>query len=254
MVSYNLSVITISFNIADEIERTCKSIVNQSFQDFEWIVIDGGSTDGTTGILNKYLSRINVFVSEPDKGIFNAMNKGIKKSDGKYLLFLNGGDELYDNDSLNNLSSLLYSDFDLIACNEKIISGNNISDWIPTDDKTDFFVTTLPHQSTLINKRLFTSHGFYREDFKIAADYEFFVRVANKDYNYLHADMFLSIFYRNGISSNITELLKKENKIIKQQYFPFRYFFNNHKFLVESRNCIFHPRYFAGKIKQLFSK
>lgn len=77
-MSKKLSIITICFNIKDEIEQTLKSIVNQTWQDFEWIVIDGGSTDGTLDVLKKYKKHISVLISEPDKGIYNAMNKGIK--------------------------------------------------------------------------------------------------------------------------------------------------------------------------------
>ena len=87
-----LSVITICYNIKDEIERTCESIVSQTNQDFEWIVVDGVSTDGTVDILNKYKDKMTVYISEPDKGIYNAMNKGIKRAKGEYLNFMNGGD------------------------------------------------------------------------------------------------------------------------------------------------------------------
>ena len=88
-MSFKISIITICRNIATTIERTLKSIVNQSFQNFEWIVIDGNSNDGTYEILQKYESRINTLIHEPDRGIYNAMNKGIKKAHGEYLLFLN---------------------------------------------------------------------------------------------------------------------------------------------------------------------
>ena len=100
-----LTIITVCFNIKDEIERTCQSIVNQTWQNFEWIVIDGGSTDGTVDILKKYSDRINILVSEPDKGIYNAMNKGIKLSHGEWLNFMNGGDRFTSNDVLKEVFS-----------------------------------------------------------------------------------------------------------------------------------------------------
>ena len=87
-----LTIITVCRN-EPNIERTCESIVSQTWQDFEWIVVDGASTDGTLDILEKYKDRIDVFVSEPDTGIFNAMNKGIRLAHGEFLNFMNGGDE-----------------------------------------------------------------------------------------------------------------------------------------------------------------
>ena len=97
-----LSVITICYN-EKQIERTCQSIVNQTWQDFEWIVVDGGSTDGTLDILNKYRNRINILISEPDEGIYDAQNKGIKLAHGQYLNFMNGGDAFYNSTVLEKV-------------------------------------------------------------------------------------------------------------------------------------------------------
>jgi len=118
-----LTIITICYNIANQIERTLKSIENQTFQDFEWIVVDGASIDGTLEILQKYGSRINILISEKDKGIYDAMNKGILKSKGEYLLFLNGGDELNNIDSLKDSIKYLNQNFDLIVGNTTIIDN-----------------------------------------------------------------------------------------------------------------------------------
>ena len=90
-----LSVITICYN-EKNIRKTCESIVGQSWQDFEWIVVDGGSTDGTLDVLNEYRDRIDVLISEPDNGIYNAMNKGIARARGEWLNFMNGGDAFCD--------------------------------------------------------------------------------------------------------------------------------------------------------------
>src|SRR5690606_20733259 len=95
-----LTIITINLNNLEGLKTTIESVLSQTWQEFEYIVIDGGSTDGGKEYIESQKTHLNYWVSEPDKGIYNAMNKGILKSSGKYLLFLNSGDHLYDNQSL----------------------------------------------------------------------------------------------------------------------------------------------------------
>ena len=101
-----ISVITVCYNEAATIEKTLESIFNQTYQNIEFIVIDGGSTDGTLDIIEKYKDKIAYFVSEPDEGIYNAMNKGIKASSGEVLYFLNANDTLYSDDVLETVVSV----------------------------------------------------------------------------------------------------------------------------------------------------
>ena len=91
-----LSIVTVCYNEKD-IGRTCESIVSQSCQDFEWIVVDGGSTDGSLEVIKHYKERIDILISEPDNGIYDAMNKGIRLAKGKWINFMNGGDTFADN-------------------------------------------------------------------------------------------------------------------------------------------------------------
>ena len=99
------SIITINYNNRDGLEKTIQSVINQTCQDFEFIIIDGGSTDGSVDIIKKYNDRINYWVSEPDKGIYNAMNKGILQAHGEYLNFMNSGDCFFDNEVLNKVNN-----------------------------------------------------------------------------------------------------------------------------------------------------
>ena len=101
------SIITPVFNGATFIEETIKSIINQSFRNFEYIIVDGGSTDGTKEIINRYSSKINKFISEKDEGMYDAIDKAIKISTGKYILWVNSDDVLVDNNSLENVSLVL---------------------------------------------------------------------------------------------------------------------------------------------------
>ena len=98
-----LSIITVNLNNMEGLQKTCDSIISQTFKNFEWIVIDGGSADGSKELIEEYGSNISYWVSEPDKGIYNAMNKGIKVAKGEYLYFLNSGDYLFDSNALSDV-------------------------------------------------------------------------------------------------------------------------------------------------------
>ena len=88
-----ISVITVCYNVASTIEKTMLSVLNQTYKNLEYIIIDGNSTDGTVDIIKKYAERLTFWISEPDKGIYDAMNKGIVKATGKFLIFMNAGDQ-----------------------------------------------------------------------------------------------------------------------------------------------------------------
>lgn len=181
-----LSVITINFNNRKGLKKTIASVINQTFSDFEYIIIDGGSTDGSTEEIKQVADKLVYWVSEPDKGVYHAMNKGIKKATGEYCLFLNSGDCLVDNEVLSNLfqgdthqEDILYSD---------AYFGNfryNYS--IPIN--LEFLLTkSLCHQSTLIKKHLFNKYGLYNENYRIYSDWEFLLKIIlieNCSYKYL---------------------------------------------------------------------
>lgn len=103
------SIITVCYNAADTIERTLKSVDNQSFRDYEHLVLDGASTDGTQSIVGKYSNGLRSLYSEPDNGIYDAMNKGMSKASGEYLIFLNAGDAFHDAEVLADYARLIQS-------------------------------------------------------------------------------------------------------------------------------------------------
>ncbi len=206
-----LSIITVCYNIKDEIQRTCESIVNQSYQDFEWIVIDGGSTDGTLDLLNNYKDRIDIFVSEKDNGIFDAMNKGIVKAQGKYLNFMNGGDEFYKKDVLKNfikeLSSPTTDNADIYYGNTSIIRhGKHVITALPTTiEKTFFLDNNLNHQSAFIKKELFDTYGYY-EVRPLASDYEMWLVYCENNCSYKKLDFVVAKFYWEGASTSLENM------------------------------------------------
>ena len=119
-----LSIITINYNNLEGLKKTFESVFMQTYQDFEYIVIDGGSTDGSKEYIAENADKINYWVSEPDKGVYHAMNKGIMKANGEYLLFINSGDELFENNTIEKSLSNLHTE-EIIAGNLNFISEKN---------------------------------------------------------------------------------------------------------------------------------
>mgnify|MGYP000873106859 CR=1 FL=1 len=184
---FKLSIITINRNNAVGLRKTIESVVNQTYTDFEYIIIDGASTDDSVNIIKEYaeatlscgegLGERLYWISEPDKGIYNAMNKGILKAKGEYLLFLNSGDwfcnktTLEDVFELNREEDLIYGD---------IISYNSEEEKIPDiypDQITGLrlFETTICHQS-IFHKRSLYNNDKYKENYRVVSDWEFLVR------------------------------------------------------------------------------
>ncbi len=179
-----LSIITINYNNASGLKRTIESVGAQNYNDFEYIVIDGGSNDGSDTIIKQYEANINYWISEKDKGIYNAMNKGIEAAQGEYLLFLNSGDVLMNSSIINTVSSEL-CDFDIVY-GDGALNGTNATTVvmkIPEALNMQYFSrSSLFHPSTFIKKELFTKYGLYDESNKIVSDWDFFIKtiIVNK--------------------------------------------------------------------------
>lgn len=198
-----LTIITINLNDYKGLEKTLKSVwENQTFTDFEHIVIDGGSTDGSVDVIKRYSDKLAYWVSEPDKGIYNAMNKGILKAKGDYLLFLNGGDWLAD-DVLCKVFSDDY-DEDFIYGNFTYVYGDNKTRYREFEDEINYttvFNDSLGHQSTFIKRSLFDNE-LYREDYRIVSDWIFFVKhIIQAGASTRLVDLNIAFFNDYGVSS-----------------------------------------------------
>jgi glycosyltransferase involved in cell wall biosynthesis len=220
-----VSIITINYNNLEGLKRTVESVVNQTWQEFEYIIIDGGSTDGSAEYIESQSEHINYWISEPDKGIYNAMNKGIAQATGEYLLFLNSGDHFYCNTVLQeNIEHL--QKHDLIYFNIEV-AGAISSEIVSYPDKlrfSDLCFGTLCHQSTFIKNTLFHTVGLYDENLKIASDWKFFIlALFNYHCSYVKIDKTVSTFYLGGISSQIGFSEEREEVLI--EYFG-EYFFD----------------------------
>jgi glycosyltransferase involved in cell wall biosynthesis len=226
-----LSIITINLNDTMGVQKTIESVINQTYKDYEHIIIDGGSTDGSVEAIQKYKNNRLKWISEKDTGIYNAMNKGILKSSGEYLLFLNSGDFLYSPHVLENVFNNK-SDADLICCSLKIElldKNESIIESIKNNKITNryMFYQSLLHPSTLIKRELFVKFGLYDESFKIAGDYEFFVRLIKNKAKYIIKPFVLSVFNNQGISWSQLELVSNENRKIRKRYFYFSSYLYN---------------------------
>ena len=218
-----ISVITICYNEPD-LEKTCQSIINQSFQDFEWIVIDGGSKKETLDIFDKYKKRIDKFVSEPDKGVYDAYNKGIKIADGEYIIFMNAGDAFYSDDVLTAVYPTLESDTGIIYGETfYLYKDRKKQDGISCIQRkmsTKFFVNDMIcTQSIFIKKDIFISLGLFNEKYRIAADYEKLVQYLKSGGNFKYVPIVISAFDKNGISNKAKKDTIKEVEQIQKQYF-----------------------------------
>lgn len=173
-----LSIITINYNNRDGLQKTIESIVCQSFKDFEWIVIDGGSTDGSRELLEQYADHFTYWVSEPDKGVYNAMNKGIVQTKGEYINFMNSGDGFASSTILEEIFSashtadVLYGYMMRGGLDGEV---NNLSMMKPYLTWIDFYRDGLPHQAAFIKRSLFDQFGLYDENLKAVSDWKFFV-------------------------------------------------------------------------------
>lgn len=217
-----LSIITVCYNNKDEIARTCESIIRQTWQDFEWIVVDGGSTDGTLDILQKYRHRINILISEPDTGIYNAMNKGIKRANGVWLNFMNGGDNFASDDALAQVFDHQDYEADILYGNMNFTKKNKPS-FIRTFPriltKAFFYSSCINHQSSFIKRDLFEKYGMYDENYKIVADWEKWLMFLKSGCKFQHIDVTVADFYSGGISSKMSEKHLQERKKVFQKYY-----------------------------------
>ncbi len=172
-----LSIITINYNHLDGLKRTYESVVGQTWQDFEWIVIDGGSTDGSREFIEEHKDWFSYWCSEPDKGVYHAMNKGIAKALGEYLNFMNSGDMFFDSGSL---ATVFLKERSADVLYGAMLLADGTLDHEPMMKTRlhwfDFYNNTLPHQASFIRRELFARVGSYDESFRISADWYFFAK------------------------------------------------------------------------------
>ena len=212
------SIITVNYNHRDGLIRTIESVINQTYTDYEYIIIDGGSDDGSVEVIKEYSNYITYWVSERDKGIYNGMNKGIAQAKGIYANFMNSGDVFYDNDTLKKVSTQL-DDNDFIIgkdFNQDPDTGEVFTTILPSRiSMAAFFMWTLPHQSAFIRRTLFNNSP-YDETLRIVADWKFYMdKIVYEDKKVHMLDLAICKREQEGISiSQASKTVEERHKVL----------------------------------------
>lgn len=215
-----LSIITVNLNNRNGLQRTIDSVVSQTFTDYEWIVIDGGSTDGSRELIEQYQDHFSYWCSEPDKGIYNAMNKGIAHAKGEWLQFLNSGDWLYENTTLEKVFSKEYTADVLYGDSLYISKVKNFAHICPDKLSLSYLYSDfLNHQSTFYNKTVFDSYS-YDETNRIYSDWQLSLKLVLDGKVFTHLPFFIVYYNFEGLSSNFNEQLATEYNNIKRNTIP----------------------------------
>lgn len=204
-----ISIITVNRNNAAGLRRTLASTTEQSYAEFEHLVVDGASTDGSTAVMSEFHDKLAHAVSERDTGIYNAMNKGIAAARGEFLLFLNSGDHLLDAESLGTAAKhlgehdLCYFDLEIRDAGTRNVVPGRVLQYPDVLRLSHFVASSLPHPACFIRRSLFERFGGYDESLKICADWKAFVLwVCKHRCTYKHVPQTLSVFYADGLSSH----------------------------------------------------
>lgn len=217
-----LSIITINLNNLPGLQKTVESVLSQTWREFEYIIIDGGSTDGSADYISGISNDLTYWISEKDTGVYHAMNKGIEKSTGEYLLFLNSGDYLVDSNILKKVQPELTGEGiifgDLVSYDPE---NKSVFEKFPDHlDPVYVYEHSLPHPASFIKKELFGAIGKYNEQDKITSDWQFFMRALFElKADYKHIPLGITVYDRNGLSNlaaNANLIIREKEQFIYQ--------------------------------------
>ena len=219
MASPKISIITIVYNNVRDIEHTILSVINQTYHHIEYLIIDGASTDGTLDIIQKYRGSIDVLVSEKDGGIYDAMNKGLAKATGEYVLFLNSGDELYDNTTLQTIISkgnnadIIYGETKLVDEERKIIGDRRHRAPAQFDWKSFQYGMNICHQAIYVKREIAQPYDL---QYKLSADVDWVIRAAKQAKTTQNVHCYVARYLVGGMSQ------KRHKQSLNERYAIFK--------------------------------
>jgi glycosyltransferase involved in cell wall biosynthesis len=235
-----ISIITVCLNSKDGIERTIQSVLSQGYENIEYIIIDGKSSDGTLDIIGRYKSKIALLVSEEDKGIYNAMNKGLGLMTGEIVLFLNSGDYLFDNDVISDVADVFRQKPEI-----QVLYGNVVNDYgkkrklrkYKNINRLFFSCSTLCHQVIFAKRDVFVKYGYFDEKYTRNADYDWIMGVFFcKDITTYYFDRTISVYNMWGVSSS---QIKFMDEIVSSK----KKYFSNPELLLYYPICLIRQRF-----------
>lgn len=215
------SIITINYNNKDGLRRTIESVIGQSCRDFEFVVIDGGSNDGSVDVIKYYENLITYWVSEQDCGIYHAMNKGVAHANGTYCIFMNSGDCFYSSMVLEKIYKYI-TETDILVGKVAIDEKGNVISPPPVGELTLYhlFSGAIPHQGAFIRTELLRKYP-YDENLKISSDWKFFVQtMILNNCSVRFIDEYIAKYDLNGISSINPRLMREEKEKVLKDLFP----------------------------------
>ena len=217
-----LSIITINYNNLAGLKKTIDSVVSQTIKDYEWIVIDGGSTDGSKELLEQYQSHFAFWCSEPDKGIYNAINKGISHATGDYVQFLNSGDWIYESNTLEKAFTQIDSRYDIYYGDMVQVNDGEKLNPITYPDELGFFFfpyNNICHQATFYRRTLFENNP-YDETFSIVSDWAMNIKLLFEGCTFKHLNQNIVYYDNRGRSSETDQKHHIERTAAFKKYVP----------------------------------
>lgn len=209
----DISIICPTFNAGQVIERMILSVLNQTFKSYELIIVDGGSTDNTKDILSKYSSSL-IYISEKDQGIYDATNKGIKKSVGRWLYFIGADDILFNNNVLEDISIYLNGQWDVLLCNV-YVSRKDI--FVSCYSNKIWLKNTVSHQGAIYNRGVFEDYS-YDINLKISSDYDLNLYLWNRNCKVKCINTIICSYSGTGLSSKVMFVGYKEEILVRNKY------------------------------------
>lgn len=218
------SIITVTYNASLFLESTIQSILSQTYQHIEFLIIDGASTDGTQDIIRKYESRISYWISEPDRGLYDAMNKGIAKATGDYLWFINAGDQIYSSQTIaqlvskrnNTFPDIIYGETEIIDSDGKTIGMRRLRAPEKLNWKGFRQGMLVCHQSFIVKREI---AELYDLSFRFSSDFDWCIRCMKKAHSIFNTHLTLSKFLEAGMTSeNRKKSLKERYRIMVKYY------------------------------------